>query len=297
MLDYQHGMVAEAEVFLLKAVSLRPREAMFRNHLGSTLCGQGRLDEGIAAYRRALKLNPRLADIHYNMGNALMRKGKLLQAQRCFERALKLDSNYLEAKQNYANLLRDQGHAGRAELLLSKAKQQYPTHVGLASNYLFNLNYHVTDGQRIFEEHRQFAKRYAENISPNQNAFTNRPEPGRRLRIGYVSADFCRHSVSYFIEPLLRNHHRDHFEVYCYASVPNEDDVTERLSGLADVWRNIRHAPDHAVAEQVRHDGIDILVDLAGHTSNQRLLVFAQRPAPCTGNISWLPQYHRSELY
>ena len=280
LLAYQHGMLAEAELFLLNATALRPRDAMFRNHLGSTLCGQGRLEEGIAAYRKALKLNPRLADIHYNMGNALMRKGKLVQAQRCFERALKLEPNYLEARQNYANLLRDQGHAAKAELLLSRAKQKYPYHVGLASNYLFNLNYHITDGQRLIDEHRQFAMLHAEKTDWQQRKHTNTPEPNRRLRIGYVSADFCRHSVSYFIEPLLRHHHRDSFEVYCYASVPNEDDVTQRLAGLADVWRNIRHAPDDAVAEQIHRDGIDILIDLAGHTSNQRLLVFARKPAP-----------------
>lgn len=280
LLAYQHGMLAEAEVFLRNAVALRPREAMFRNHLGSTLCGQGRLDDGIATYRRALKLNPRLADTHYNMGNALMRKGNLVQAQRCFERALKLEPNYLEARQNYANLLRDQGHAAKAELLLSRAKQKYPTHAGLASNYLFNLNYHVTDGQRLIDEHRQFAGVHAEIPAGQLSKHTNTPEPDRRLRIGYVSADFCRHSVSYFIEPLLKHHHRDRFEIYCYASVPNEDDVTQRLAGLADVWRNIRHAPDEAVAEQIRLDGIDILIDLAGHTSNQRLLVFARKPAP-----------------
>ena len=280
VLAYQYGKLTQAEQFLLNAVALRPNEAMFSNHLGSTLCGLGRFEEGIATYRRAIKLNPRLADTHYNLGNALMRKGGLVQAQRCFERALKLDPDYLEAKQNFANLLRDQGHSVKAELLLGKAKQQYPTHIGLASNYLFNLNYHVTDAQRLIDEHRQFATTYAEKAVSPVNRFSNIPSSDRRLSIGYVSADFFRHLVSYFIEPLLRHHHRSDFEVYCYASVPNEDDVTQRLSGLADVWRNIRHLSDDAVAEQVQRDEIDILIDLAGHTSNQRLLVFAQKPAP-----------------
>jgi len=280
LLAYRHGRLDEAEQHLLCAVALRPGEAQFSNHLGCTLCGQGRLDEGIAAYRRALQLNPRIADTHYNLGNALKRKGKLVQAIKCYEQALTLEPGFIEVQQNLANVLRDQGHAARAEKLLARAWRQHPVHAGIGSNYVHNLNYHITDGQRLLEEHLRFAGIHTGLSIPPVQAFANDPDPGRRLRIGYVSADFCRHSVAYFIEPLLRHHRRDSYEVYCYASVPNEDEVTERLAALADVWRNIRHMPDAGVAEQVRRDGVDILVDLAGHTSNHRLLVFARKPAP-----------------
>jgi len=280
LLAYRYGKLAEAEQYLIRAIALRPREAQFSNHLGSVLCGQGRLDEGIVAYRRALKLNPRLADAHYNLGNALKRKGKLVSALKCYEKALKLEPNMIEAQQNLANALRDQGYAEKAEKLLAKAWQQHPKHVGVGSNYVFNLNYHVSDGERLLKEHMRFAGIHGAQPLPACNDFSNEPDPDRRLRIGYVSADFRRHSVAYFLEPLLRHHHRDCVEIFCYASVPNADEVTERLEALSDVWRNIRHIPDSAVAEQICRDGVDVLVDLAGHTSNHRLLVFAGKPAP-----------------
>lgn len=280
LLAYRHGRLAEAEVHLLRAVALRPNESQFINHLGSTLCGQGRLDEGIAAYCRALELNPRLADGHYNLGNALKRKGRLVQALKCYEQALQLEPGFVEAQQNLANLLRDQGHAAEAEVLLARAWQKHPRHAGLGSNCISCLNYHVTDGDRLLGEHRKFARIHNGEPLPSRSSFANHPDPERRLRIGYVSADFCRHSVAYFAEPLIEHHHRNDFEIYCYASVPNVDELTHRFAALADVWRNIRHMPDAEVAEQIRSDGIDILVDLAGHTSNHRLLVFAGKPAP-----------------
>jgi predicted O-linked N-acetylglucosamine transferase (SPINDLY family) len=102
----------------------------------------------------------------------------------------------------------------------------------------------------------------------------------RRLRIGYVSPDFRRHSVSYFIEPILEAHDRSQFEVFCYADELHSDEVTRRLRGLADHWRNIASLDDEQLAQRVREDGIDILIDLAGHTEHNRLLAFARRPAP-----------------
>nr|WP_255461246.1 tetratricopeptide repeat protein [Mariprofundus sp. NF] len=277
---YRQGKLAEAEQYLLVAVSLRPGEAMFSNHLGSVQCAQGRLDEGIATYRRAIKMNPRLADTHFNLGNALKRKGNLVQAQKAIERSLVLNPNFDGAKLNLAILFRDQGHTAKAEALLERAKQQHPNHVSIASNYLFNLNYHITDGQRLLDEHLRFAASYARRAMPSPSSYVNSPDQNRRLRIGYVSADFYRHSVAYFFEPLLRQHQRDRFEVFCYSSVLKADDVTQRLIESADVWRDVSHLPDEAVAQQVRQDGIDILVDLGGHTSIQRLLVFAEKPAP-----------------
>ena len=280
LLAHRYGRLTEAEQYLLRAIGLQPDEAQFWNHLGSTLCGQGRRDEGIAAYCRAIELNPRLADAHYNLGNALKRKGRLVQALKCYEMALQLEPGFVEAQQNLANLLRDQGHAADAEGLLAEAWSKHPRHVGLGSNYIHNLNYYVTDGDRLLKEHRRFAGNHAVEAMPSRASYANRPDPGRRLRIGYVSADFCRHSVAYFAEPIIEHHHREGYEIYCYASVPNVDELTHRFAALADVWRNIRHLPDGEVAEQIRVDGIDILVDLAGHTSNHRLLVFSGKPAP-----------------
>jgi predicted O-linked N-acetylglucosamine transferase (SPINDLY family) len=106
------------------------------------------------------------------------------------------------------------------------------------------------------------------------------------LRIGYVSPDFVHHAVSYFVEPVLAAHNRAQIEVFCYADAPVADATTARLRGLSDQWRDIAPLNDAQVAELIRSDKIDILVDLAGHTARHRLLVFARRPAPI--QLTWI---------
>ncbi len=114
----------------------------------------------------------------------------------------------------------------------------------------------------------------------------NSKDLDRKLRIGYVSSDFKNHSVAYFIEPVLKAHDREKVEVYCYANVGKPDDRTERLRMEADHWLSIVGMPDNVVVERIREDRIDILVDLGGHTGDNRLLVFARKPAPV--QVTWL---------
>jgi predicted O-linked N-acetylglucosamine transferase (SPINDLY family) len=121
---------------------------------------------------------------------------------------------------------------------------------------------------------------------PKPDTYINDRTDGRRLKVGYVSPDFRQHSVAYFLEPLLRSHDRKVIEVFCYAEVGWPDTVTERFKQLADHWVTTVGMSDDATAERIRRDGIDILVDLAGHTSKNRLPVFARKPAPV--QVTWL---------
>ena len=107
-----------------------------------------------------------------------------------------------------------------------------------------------------------------------------------RLRVGYVSADFRRHSCAYFLEALLAHHDHGRFEIFAYADDRRSDDITERLKPMVDHWRSLIGMPDKAVAELVRNDRIHLLVDLAGHTAGNRLSAFAEKPAPI--QVSWL---------
>ena len=116
--------------------------------------------------------------------------------------------------------------------------------------------------------------------------YANAHEVGRRLRIGYVSGDFCRHSVAYFLQPLLRNHDHEAVEVFCYAEVARPDDKTQRLREFADQWLTTVGMTDDALAKRITEDRIDILIDLAGHTGKNRLRVFARKPAPI--QVTWL---------
>ncbi|MCH7697163.1 MAG: hypothetical protein IIB73_12945, partial [Proteobacteria bacterium] len=132
----------------------------------------------------------------------------------------------------------------------------------------------------VLAEHHRWAEQHAGRLPKRQKPYQNDADPDRRLRIGYVSPDFYRHSVAYFIEPLLAAHCQCEFEVYCYANVAKPDDYTARLRELAAHWRDINGMDDEEVANLVRQDRIDILVDLTGHFARNRLVVFARKPAP-----------------
>jgi len=148
------------------------------------------------------------------------------------------------------------------------------------SKYLWHLHQSPQlDQHELFEEHRRWARIHAPD-SLAKVSHDNSPDPGRRLKVGYVSPDFCGHSVSYFFESLLDAHDRDVTLVYGYGDVPCPDQVTEHLKGKFDHYRNICGLDDDKVARMIEQDKIDILVDLAGHTSGNRLGVFARKPAP-----------------
>jgi predicted O-linked N-acetylglucosamine transferase (SPINDLY family) len=170
---------------------------------------------------------------------------------------------------------------------LAAAPKAGADEAAIGSNLLFALN--AVPGiaaAAVFAEHRGWGERHAEPLKAKWRPHANVPEPERRLRVGYLSPDFRRHSVAYFIEPVLAAHDRRQVEVFCYASVLNRDEVTDRLQGLADRWRDVVGLGDGEAAETICADGVDILVDLAGHTGNSRLSVLARKPAPVQG--TWL---------
>ncbi|MBI5613124.1 MAG: tetratricopeptide repeat protein, partial [Gammaproteobacteria bacterium] len=244
---HSQDKVEEAIASLLQALQINPHSAEAHNNLGNVYALAGRLTEAIASYREALRLKPRSADTFNNLFNTHLRRGELEEALACHREAVRLDPE--------------------------RATATY-------SGYLLNLNYHPDlTPQAIFEEHRHWGKVYAPRPELPA-AYINSREPGRRLRIGYVSADFRLHSVAFFMEPVLAHHDHTHFEIYCYAQVAAPDSVTERLKQLATTWRSIVGLDDEQAAALIRSDEIDILVDLGGHTAGNRLGVFARRPAP-----------------
>src|SRR5262249_38309202 len=142
------------------------------------------------------------------------------------------------------------------------------------------------DQSAIRDECRRWNAQHAEPLAKGIRPHANLPDPERRLRIGYVSPDFRDHADSFFTIPLLSNHDHGRFEIFCYSQVAHPDALTERLRGYADIWRDIVGLSDQQVADLVRGDGIDILVDLKVHTADNRLLVFARKPAPV--QVTWL---------
>lgn len=280
VLQAQHRP-GDALLLFAQASELDPGFTEARFNSGVALEMQGRLDEALAAYDETLAANPNHAEAYNSRGLLLHARGELEKALASFARALALDSNFAEAHNNRGNALEAQGRTQEAIAAYEQALALNPKFAGAHSNLLLCLHYDAgTDAATIHSAHREWNARHAAPLANSQNLHTNRRDPARRLRVGYVSPDFYRHSVAAFVEPLLASHDRTAFEAICYSNVTRPDDVTERLRKLADGWREIRGLSNELAADLVRRDGIDILVDLAGHTAGNRLLVFARKPAP-----------------
>ena len=279
------GRLQEAECSLRDAIGLKPDLADVHNNLGNTLYALGRNQEAETCFRDALALNPEFAEAHSNLGQALRAQGRQVEAETCFRRTLALRPGLAEAHNFLANVLRNQGRTEEAETHYRAALAIDPGLADTHSNLLFLLNYLPgRTPQQIFDEHREFGRRFSPATPPRHH--DNLRDPGRRLRIGYVSGDLREHPVAFFIEPVLASHDRVRYEIFCYYNFPRADAVTRRLRSLADQWREVSALDDESLARTIRQDAIDVLVDLSGHTGHNRLLVFARKPAPI--QATWL---------
>jgi predicted O-linked N-acetylglucosamine transferase (SPINDLY family) len=275
------GSLKDAVLSFRQALYLQPDVAEIHNNLGMGLRKQGIEDEAMHHFQAALRLQPALADAHNNLGLALAAKGSPNEAIDCYERALQFQPQHLGALTNLGNAFKDQGLMTDAVACYHNALAIRPDDAKIHSALLLALHYQPdADAQEILGEARRYAQQHAAPLAGAIKPFQARPLVGCRLRVGYVSADFREHPVAYFLEPILSAHDRRHFEIFCYADVPNADAVTQRLQAYADQWRSLVGMSDAQVADTIREDGIDILVDLSGHTGGNRLLVFARKPAP-----------------
>lgn len=278
------GRAQAAEVEARRAAGEAPGSARALNALAASLQGLGRRKEAIDLYLRSIALQPAFADARANLGAALLTEGRLGEAERHLQTALRLQPSSSSAWNNLGNLYSAAGDGPRAEHAYRRALALTPDNAEAGSNLLLTLHYRdELTAETLAQAHRDWAAAHAGPL-PSAPAL---PDPSaRRLRVGYVSADLRTHSVSYFFEPLLAAHDPDAVETVCYADVAAPDETTDRLQRLAHAWRPIADLSNDAVADLVRTDRIDVLVDLGGHTGGKRLLVFARRPAPV--QVTWL---------
>ena len=284
------GRFDEAIDACRRAIALRPDLAEPYNTLGGACKGKGLLDEAVGAYSCAIKRKPDLAQAHNNLGDALWHLGRLDEAIAALNQAIRLEPDLAEAHNNLGNVLRDQGRLDEALVCFLRAIQAKPGYSSVGSNFVYSLHFHPRyDAQRILAEHRKWASNYAEPLARQIPPHDNDRTPDRRLRIGFLSPDFRAHPVGRLLPPLFSNLDRGRCEIIGYSNVRAADAVTDRLKGLADRWYDIASLDDSQVAGQIRADRVDILVDLALHTGNNRLLVFARRPAPVQVTMLGLP--------
>jgi predicted O-linked N-acetylglucosamine transferase (SPINDLY family) len=306
------GALARAESTYVAAAELHPRAALPIEHLGELELSRGRLAEAAAYFERAAELDPTLVAPVINLGVVHQRSGRLEQSGTCYERAIQLDPSSAVAHANLGWIENKRGRLAAAEQLLRRAVSLDPSYapawIDLASvlhelgevpeaigcyrqalalapnaahhSSLIALLLYDADSppSAVLEEARRWAALYAPESAREPHdvaALAKFP----RLRIGYVSPDFRQHSVAHFSEPLITAHDSARFEVFCYSNSHARDEVTERIETHAQL-RVIRDRSDVEVAAQIRADGIQLLVDLAGHTADNRLPLFGRRPAP-----------------
>jgi protein O-GlcNAc transferase len=272
--------LAEAEDFFRRAIARKPDFVEAHSNLGIVLRMAGKFSESIGAYETALKFRPDDPDILSNLANVCQDAGEGPRAAEAFRQAIELCEPDADLCINLGLALKTAGRAAESAEAFARAAQIDPQPIHF-SKRLFMLHFDPrADAKSIFAEHREWDIRFGEPLRSRIRPHDNDRKANRRLRVGYVSADFRRHSVSFFIEPLLAAHDPAQVETFLYSNSGNLDDVTDRLRASAHHWRDIYNIDDAAAAEIIRADRIDILVELGGHTEGSRLLLFAQKPAP-----------------
>jgi len=248
----ERGETQAAECALLDALRLQPSMIEAMTILADLHEASERFDDAEHHYERALTLAPDHVAVLFDYGMYWSRRRRFDKACECFHRVKSLDPSFKD----------------------------------IESIELFSMNYRTDiDAETIAREHRRVGASITRAAGSAITTWTNAPVRGRPLRIAYVSGDFLTHPVAILLRPVLEHHSTD-FVTYCYSNNPQHDPAADFLRERSQHWRLISAMDDNEVAEQIRRDEIDILVDLSGHTARHRLAVFARHPAPI--QVTWL---------
>ncbi|HXE53973.1 MAG TPA: tetratricopeptide repeat protein [Tepidisphaeraceae bacterium] len=312
-LAFRQGRPQEAVDWVQRAVGIYPASHGLWSNLGILLAGLNRFEEAVAAFERAIALRPDSPQVHNNLGNALQALNRTDDAAAAYRRAVELKPDYAQAMTNLAGALSNSNDldeaidacqraiamdpkpdqytmlgrvyklAGRLDDAIAafrKANELHPSSLSVG-DILFTAHFHPGyDRKRLFEEHVAWYRQYASALRYAIAPHTNEPDPDRRLRVGYVAFDLGDNALGRLLLPLLSHHNHEQFEVFCYCQLRRQGPTAGDLQAAADVWRLTAGLSDAQLAEHVRHDRIDILVDLNMHSNSNRLLTFAHKPAP-----------------
>ena len=255
--------------------------------LGEVLAMTGDFDGATESYRAAVGLDSKHVEAWEKLGMLQKILARYDDAERCCRDGLRDHPHHAALHHLLGTILFEQGRVDAAIASLRDAVKLDPKDARAHSELLRALNYSDRqDPVAIYNEHRTWAKIHAQQFEFKQFFYNNRPDPSRRLRVGFVSPYLRKHAVAFFLESVLEYHDPDNFEIFLYADVARPDAYSERLKAHGACWRSTAKLDDAELARLVHDDVIDILVDLSGHTAGNRLLAFARKPAPV--QVNWL---------
>ncbi len=290
---YIIGRHVNAAAFCDQILARRPDHVGALCLLGRITFERGNNSKAIELFKAALKIAPNDIQLLYFYGRTLAESGCFNRAEEYLRRVIKLAPNFSEGYNFLGTIMHVMGKTDEASSLALTAVQLDRNNPQLHSHQLVsaqsNSRYSTGD---LYRFHKEWGERHARRFY-TKNTYGNLPEPDRRIKLGYVSPNFNRNIVGYFLKPIVENHNRDGFEIFCYSNTKAQDDYTDYFASNSN-WRSIINMSDEEVVKHIRQDEIDILVDLSGHAPNNRLLVFAYKPAPI--QISWLDYFDTTGL-
>ncbi len=283
------GRLDEAMQRYEAAIRIAP--ALARAHLnrGNVLLAKNDGEGALAAYATALASNPDYASAHYNMGNAYLQLNRSQAALSAYDAAIALKPDFVDAEVARGNALDDLGESGMAAASSRRVLALKPDYTEAYSNLLFSHNYRLDQAASLLLEDAKAYGKLVEKLARPYEVWANDPNPERCLRVGFVSDDLRNHPVGYFLEAVvaaLTARFSDRLELFAYPGRFVLDAASQRIKAHCRGWYPTAGASDEELAGKIRDDGIDILIDLAGHTAGNRLPMFAWKPAPV--QVSWL---------
>ncbi len=286
VLQKQGQLEAAASAFQ-QAILLKPDYTRAFGNLRNTYRQLGKIDEAVAHCRRTIELHPTCAVAYNSLGTLLLLQDKIGDAETAFQQAVRLKPDYTAAISNLGHTYRNPGQLDKSIEYYRKAMALDPCDPSAHSNLIYVMHFHPGyDMRALAEEGTRWRKRHADPLKQFIRSHSNSPNPQRRLKVGYVSPNFYRQAECFFVVPLLKHHDHEQFEIHCYSSVTRPDAITTQMQKAADGWHDVLRMANETLAEKIRDDGIDILVDLGMHMGNKRLTMFARKPSPV--QVTWL---------
>lgn len=270
-----------------QALMLQPQDPTLTSQMDAELRSQAVFELAIEAQRQEVAMNPEDPEPHFVLGTMFQKRRHFDQAMACYDNALALEADHLAAMNNMALMLEHKGRLDEGIAMYRRLIERHPHAASCHSNLVYSLHFHPDyDASALAREHARWRGRHADPWRAEIQPHRNDRSPDRRLRIGYVSPNLRTHPVGRFVNGFMAHHDHQRYEIICYASVKQADALTEKIRSACDRWVPVASWSDAALARQIREDSVDVLIDLAMHMSDNRMLTFARKPAPV--QISYL---------